>query len=297
MSFSLDTKYEICECKIKNNCCKDAQLYGMILFSQTITPDLLKLTTENVVAINLLNQLSNDILGVNFTIGENINSYFAFLDKQRLEKIYDRFFIKVNGKLDLSISAVITENTCCKYAFLRGVFLAAGYVANPAKRYHFDISTPYYSLAKKLEKFMIDLSFPVKTVVRNSNYVVYMKESAAIERFLCYIGANSAAFSFMDSKIYKEMNNYNNRVNNTKLHNLDKTIGKSVEQVNAIEKIKNTIGFESLDSDLQYVAQLRLDNPAKSLNELVVICDGKFSRSGLNRRFNKLVEISTAIGE
>ena len=47
MSFSLDTKYEICECKIKNDCCKDAQLYGMILFAQTISLDILKLTTEN----------------------------------------------------------------------------------------------------------------------------------------------------------------------------------------------------------------------------------------------------------
>jgi len=297
MSFSLDTKYEICECKIKNDCCKDAQLYGMILFAQVISPSLLKLTTENVVAINLLNQLANDVCGVNFSIGENVNSYFAFLDDKRLEKLYDKFFISVNGKIDLSISAVITENTCCKYAFLRGVFLAAGYVANPAKRYHFDISTPYYSLAKKLEKFMLELDFPVKTVVRNSNYVVYMKESAAIERFLCYVGANTAAFSYMDSKIYKEMNNYNNRINNTKLHNLDKTIGKSVEQVNAIEKISSTIGIETLDTDLQFVAKLRLDNPAKSLNELVAICDNKFSRSGLNRRFNKLVEISKMIGE
>ncbi len=297
MSFSLDTKYEICDCKIKNDCCKDAQLYGMVLFAQTISPSVLKLTTENVVAINLLNQLANDVCGLNFSIGENINSYFAYLDGQRLEKLYDKFYIMVNGKIDLSISAVITENSCCKYAFLRGVFVAAGYVANPAKRYHFDISTPYYSLAKKLEKFMLDLDFPVKTVVRNSNYVVYMKESAAIERFLCYVGANSAAFSFMDSKIYKEMNNYNNRINNTKLHNLDKTINKSVEQVNAIEKIQKTVGFDSLEPDLVYVAKLRLDNPAKSLNELVTICDGKFSRSGLNRRFNKLVEISKSIGE
>ena len=295
MSFSLDTKFDICDCKIKNDCCKEAELYGVVLFAQTITTELLKLTTENVIAINLLNQLASEVVGVNFTIGENVNSYFAYLDKDRLEKVYDKFFIMVNGKIDLSISAVITENTCCKYSFLRGVFLAAGYVANPSKRYHFDISTPYYSLAKKLEKFMADLGFPVKTVVRNSNYVVYMKESAAIERFLGYIGANSAVFAFMDSKIYKEMNNYNNRINNTKLHNLDKTIVKSVEQVNAIEKIKNSLGLESLDDDLQYVAKLRLENPAKSLNELILLCNGKFSRSGLNRRLNKLVEISLAI--
>ena len=292
MSFSLDTKIEICEYKNKKDCCKAAQLYGMILFSQTVTPSLLKITTENVVAVNLINQLANDVVGVNFSIGEYMNSYYAYADGNRLDKLYDKFYFLANGKLSHSISAVVTENTCCKYAFLKGAFLAGGYVANPSDRYHLEISTPYYSLSKNLDRFLKDLKFPSKTVVRNSNYIVYMKESASIERFLCLIGANSAAFAFMDAKIYKEMNNYSNRINNTKLHNIEKTLNKSVEQVRAIEFIKNNYGLESLDDDLEYVARLRLENPDKSLNELVMLCDNKFSRSGLNRRLNKIIEIS-----
>ena len=88
MSFSFDTKCEICDDVFKSRCCKAAQLYGMTLFSQQLNLEQLKLTTENVVVINVLNDLANDILGFNFNIGENVNSYFAYLDGKRLEKLY-----------------------------------------------------------------------------------------------------------------------------------------------------------------------------------------------------------------
>lgn len=297
MSFSSDTKYEICDSKIKKKCCKVSQLYGMVLFAQNVNDTVVKINTENVVAINLVNQLANDVFGINFSIGEYLNSYFAYLDGKRLEELYESFFISVNGKISHSISAVLTESMCCKYAFLRGAFLVGGYVANPSDRYHLEITTPYYSLAKNLNSFLHELDFPSKTVVRNSNYVVYLKESAAIEKFLCLIGANTAAFSFMDVKIYKEMNNYTNRINNTKIHNIEKTLNKSVEQVKAIELIKSKGGFDSLDEDLVFAAKIRLENPDKSLNELVDLCDNKFSRSGLNRRLKKIVEISQQFEE
>ena len=297
MSFSFDTKCEICENTLKKECCKTAQFYGMLLFAQNVSIDKLKLTTENVVVINVLNELANDILGINFNIGENTNSYYAYLEGKRLLDLYDKFYILVNGKINLSVSGAITENACCAYAFLKGAFLSGGYISNPENSYHFEISTPYYTLAKGLESFMRRLDFPAKTVVRKSNYVVYMKGSEHIERFLCHVGANSSAFSFMDTKIFKEMNNYSNRLNNTKLHNIEKTLNKSVEQVKAINLIESKIGLNTLDSDLAFAAKLRKENPDKSLNELVVICENKLSRSSLNRKLNKLTEIASKLGE
>lgn len=292
MSFSFDTKCEMCESKFKKDCCKVAQLYGMILFAQHISETELKISTENVIVINVLNTLANDVLGINFNIGENINTYFATLSGDRLSVLYDKFYINIKGRIDLTVSHVITENSCCAYSFLKGAFLSSGYVSNPQNRYHFEISTPYYTLAKALESFMKRLDFSVKTVVRKSNYIVYMKDSESIERFLCHTGANSAAFSLMDVKIYKEMNNYSNRINNTKIHNIEKTLNKSVEQIKAINYIEQKIGISSLDEDLYEAADLRLKNPDKSLNELVSISSNRFSRSGLNRKLNKITEIA-----
>lgn len=297
MSFSFDTKCELCEIKLKNDCCKLSQLYGMILFAQHIGNDVLKLSTENVLVVNTLNELTNDVAGVYFTIDETVNSYTLGIGGAGLKKLYDIMYISVNGKIDLSVSGAITENDCCKDAFLRGAFLAGGYTSNPESSYHFEISTPYYTLAKSMRDFMSRLDFPVKIVVRKSNYVVYMKDSEAIERFLYRVGAKTSAFSFVDTKIQKEMNNYSNRVNNTKLHNIEKTLNKSVEQVKAIYIISEKIGLDSLEEDLKFAARLRVDNPDKSLNELVRISDNRFSRSSLNRKLNKLTEIASKFGE
>lgn len=295
MSFSLDTKYEMCELYLKKECCKASQLYGMCLFSQHISDDLLKLTTENVMVINVLNLLANDILDLNFLMDENANSYYAMLTGDVLSKLYNEFGIDIDNELTVNTS--ILSNSCCVYSFLRGAFLAGGYVSNPQKRYHFEISTPFYSLAKSLVAFMKKIDFPAKMVVRKSNYVVYMKDSTAIEQFLCLTGANTSGFAVMDAKIYKEVNNNQNRVNNVRLHNIEKTINKSVEQVQSIEKIKKYMGLDALEPELQVIAEIRLSNPDKSLNELVSVLDNRFSRSGLNRRLNKLIEIASDLGD
>ena len=297
MSFSFDTKFEICESIPKNECCKASMLYGMVLFAQQLSLEQFKLSTENVVVVNVLNDLANSILNFNFNIDESSNGYFAQISDQRLKLLFDKFYIDVCGKINYSISSVITEKKCCCYSFLKGAFLSGGYIANPENRYHFEISTSYYSLAKSLESFMQRLGFPAKSVVRKASYVVYMKDSEQIENFLCYIGANAAAFSIMNVKISKEMNNYSNRLNNTKLHNIEKTLNKSVEQVKAIMLIQQKVGFDFLQDDLVEIAKLRLQYPDKSLNELVLLCGNKYSRSGLNRRFNKLIELASKIQE
>lgn len=297
MSFSFDTKCELCTIKPKNDCCRLSQLYGMMLFAQNITYDSLKITTENVLIVNLLSELAEKVAGVYFVIDETVNLYTLEIKGKALRKLYDILFIDVNGKIDLQISGAITENDCCTDSFLRGAFLIGGYTSNPENSYHFEISTPYHTLAVSMQDYMHRRGFPVKMVVRKSNYVLYLKDSEEIEHFLYSVGAKKSAFSFIDMKIQKEMNNYSNRVNNTKLHNIEKTINKSVEQVKAIKKISDKMGLDMLDADLIVAAKLRSENPDKSLNELVVLSGNKFSRSGLSRRLNKLTEIASKLGD
>ena len=163
--------------------------YGMILFAQNIGSDALKITTENVLVVNKLNELSDSVLGIYFNVDETVNLYTLEIDGERLKKLYDVMYIDVNGKIDLTVSGALTENDCCVDAFLRGAFLIGGYTSNPENSYHFEISTPYYTLAKSMRDFMLRLDFPVKTVVRKSNYIVYMKDSESIEKFFIQSGS------------------------------------------------------------------------------------------------------------
>ena len=99
----------------------------------------------------------------------------------------------------------------------------------------------------------------------------------------------------MNIKIEKETNNNNNRMDNCAAYNMDKTLNKAVEQIQAIERIEKSIGFESLAADLQFVAKLRKDNPTDSLTLLVEKSEGKISKPSISRKLNKIIEIAKNI--
>ena len=45
-------------------------------------------------------------------------------------------------KLDAqgTVNGLVVQNTCCKRAFIRGAFMAAGSITDPVKAYHFEIA-------------------------------------------------------------------------------------------------------------------------------------------------------------
>lgn len=296
MSFTYDTKCELCGVMPKKACCKLSELYGMLLFSQQIGENHFKTTTENVLIVNKMNELANEVCNMYLNVNETMSLYSLSANGARCKRLYDTMYMDLNGKLNLSVSAVITENKCCKSSFLRGAFLIGGYASAPEGKYHLEISTPYFTLARSLRYFLQQMGFPARSVLRKSNYIVYIKDSEQIQKFLYLIGARISSFSVADAKIQKEVSNYGNRINNTKLHNIEVTIDKAVEQIKAINRISETIGLDSIDAELAYAAKLRLDNPDKSLSELIEISDKKWSRSGLNRRLKKLCELAEALG-
>ncbi|MBO5495101.1 MAG: DNA-binding protein WhiA, partial [Eubacterium sp.] len=71
---------------------------------------------------------------------------------------------------------------------------------------------------------------------------------------------------------------------------IDKTVKASFVHIEAIEKIKTKKGLDYLKPDLMSIAKLRVDNPEASLSELAALSG--LSRSGVNHRLAKLVEIS-----
>ena len=58
------------------------------------------------------------------------------------------------------------------------------------------------------------------------------------------------------------------------------------------EKIKEAGEFSSLADDLKQVANLREDNPESSLKEIGELCSPSMSRSAVNHRLKKLIEIA-----
>ena len=119
-----------------------------------------------------------------------------------------------------------------------------------------------------------------------------MKEGAAIVDFLNIIGAHKALMEFENVRILKEMRNSINRKVNCEAANIKKTVSAASRQVEDIQYIRDTIGFESLSENLAEMAKVRLAHPDVPLKELGGLLETPLGKSGVNHRLRKLSEIA-----
>ncbi len=297
MSFSFEVKEEICRIDERNPDDLMAELAGMVLFGQVVESDQLKIVTENVLVINRLQRLSSLVENSVFMMDETANAYTATMEGEVLHRFYNALGISEDQKLSHQVPEALIRTGKQFAAFLRGAVLGGGYFSDPASGYHFELVTPYYSLAKSALALLNKHQSGFRMVVRRSNYVIYLKDSQKIYDLLYILGARSSAFELMNIKIEKETNNNNNRIDNCASYNLDKAMNKSVEQIKAIHHIEKTIGLSALADDLAYVATLRKSNPTETLTGLAGLCEGKMSKPSLSRKLNKIVEIANKLKE
>lgn len=186
----------------------------------------------------------------------------------------------------------LVKNPCCKKAFLKGVFLGSGCIVNPNSDYHFEVTTKLKSYANFVCQIMNEFSLSPKIIKRNSNYVVYIKESDQIAVLLAVLGANKALLEYENIRIGKSIKNDINRTVNCETANLTKIVEAAVKQQEAIAKLKKTNKFASLNDKLKEIANLRLKYPEDSLDELKEKCSYKISKSGVYHRLNKIVKLA-----
>ena len=127
--------------------------------------------------------------------------------------------------------------------------------------------------------------------------MIYFKDSEEIEDFLTKCGAPSSAIAVMEAKVEKELRNRVNRQVNCETANLSKTVDAAQRQIAAIERLIGRSSFDSLPDKLKEAARLRMDYPEAALGELAAAAPFRVSRSGLNHRLAKLVDIAENPGE
>ncbi|OUQ15246.1 DNA-binding protein WhiA [Lachnoclostridium sp. An14] len=199
---------------------------------------------------------------------------------------------------DLSVvRSVVTQQACCRRAFLRGAFLASGSISDPERFYHFEIVCAAEAKARQLKEIMGTFGLDGKIVLRKRYYVVYIKEGSQIVDVLNVMEAPVSLMELENIRILKEMRNSVNRQVNCETANINKTVAASVKQIRDIEYIRDTMGFESLPENLEEMAQVRLLKPDATLKELGEALDPPVGKSGVNHRLRRLSEIAERLRE
>lgn len=295
MSYSQDLKNELCRKPPHCKSCPEALFYGMLLFSRSPGWDQALFVSENRCSAALFAQTAAELTGAIVTLRdpERIShrpAYMVWLeDDESREALLNRFF--PDGDRD-SIRPERLRKECCAMAFLRGAYLACGTMSDPQGEYHLEFGVPSEALGGDLMELLELYDLDFRPSIRGKSPIVYAKESNQIEDFLARIGASKAAMELMNLKIEKGLRNQVNRVTNCETANIDKTINASLEQIRRIRQLQESGELERLSAPLREAALLRLEHPDASLRELSELTGGAVSRSGLNHRLRRVMELA-----
>lgn len=191
----------------------------------------------------------------------------------------------------------LVQNTCCRRAYLRGSFLVAGSITNPEKAYHLEMAVLSEAYAGQLQELIADFGMDAKIIERKKYHVLYIKEGSQIVDFLNVVEAHVALMELENVRIVKEVRNSVNRQVNCETANISKTVTAAAKQIEDIRYLQCKMGFSQLADGLREVAELRLDYPDSSLQELGRMLPNPISKSGVNHRLRKISSIVEQLKE
>ena len=276
MSFSLEVKKELSKINNLNN--KQEIKYELIGYwisnNFIIEKRMAKFSTENEYNINRYSKLLRNIDINDFSIDIQGKVYTISFNKNKLENIQ----MDVDDKVEMNLIKAV----------LRGSFLGSGSINNPENNYHLEVEFTEEVMAEKIKRILSDYEINMK-VMKN---ILYLKDGEQISKFLAFIGASKSMLQFEEIRVQRHMNNKINRIVNCETANLNKVINASVEQINAIKKLKETGEFKKLDNSLKEIAELRLEHPDMSLESLGKLLKEPIGKSGVNYRLKKIIQLS-----
>ena len=276
-----------------------AEAYGLLLFSRLLDPHRGVYRTSQGCVARRAAELISACCGVYVNVisppdeNEGRGSYIVEVPfTEQRAAINERF-----GRECSLIDREFLPDDSCRAAFISGAFLAAGTVSDPEKSFHLEISAHDSELCAQLCSVMQEMGMNARALTRKNGCSAYIKGSADIELLLGEMGATGAYMEVIEVRINREVNNKANRTTNCDSANITKTVTAAAEQLAAIKKIESVSGLASLPDELRLLAQLRLDNPESTLRELGESLEPKLSRSGVNHRLQKIMEIARDMGD
>ncbi len=158
----------------------------------------------------------------------------------------------------------LLQRRCCRAAYLRGAFVAAGSVSAPRAPGHLEIRVPEPEGALLVQRVARTDGIPLQVTARRGHAVAYAKGKPTIRELLAHIGAHDAVLSLDEAEVISRTRERANRATNCDQANLVRLGAAARAQAEAIA----ALDLDDLDTHLRQVADLRLRHPDLSLAEL-----------------------------
>ncbi len=309
MSFTADVKEELSRVEPVCSHCERATLAALVHLEGSLRLTgqgrmSLEVDTDSPSVARLMVKLLHAIYGLRteLTVRRSVlhktPNYLISVPMQRdLPDALRDLGVLSDAGLDAGIDPALVAKRCCRAAYLRGAFLASGFIASPKGDFHFEITVQNEHLAQDLSALMDEAGLHANIMQRRSNYIVYMKSGSSISEFLALVGAHQSALAMENVRVIKSVRNDVNRRVNAELANQQKASDASIEQIMAIRRVVDKVGMDNLPPALQEFIRLRVAHPDATLKELGQYADPPLSKSAVYHRVRRIEELDGRSGE
>ncbi len=291
MAFLSDIKNELCATLPKSACCRKSLLLGILVSRGEMCDGKVHLRIADgqvlSLAVHLVKeQLGRDAQELPRAHGGRVRT-LCFQSTTAKD-----FLLSLEEELD---KARFLRCPSCSHAFLRGLFLAGGYVTNPTKAYRLELSLG--ARAEIISGFLSrELDLSGKLSNRREETLLYFKDSTAIEEMMTMLGLSGATFHLMNSKIEKQFRNEANRRANCEAGNINRSVEAASRITAILRRLEREKLLSSLPDELEDAAKIRLEHPEASLSQLAAMMTPPITKSGLNHRLRKITEYAALLG-
>ena len=314
MSYTALVKNELVSVPELQTECELAQLSALIRVSGTLSMHgpgkfAVRIVTETGTVARTVISSSRRL----FDLGTSVEYRRSIMHKKRnylleisnqdsLAEALSALGIYIPGEgLVSGIPKSVIRTKQAQRAFLRGAFMAGGFLAEPLKDFHLEIAVSGERFATELVKLMGSIGVKARLNHRNRHtnalmrtreiYAVYLKSSDDIIKFLREIGAPTMARAIAFTRVQKHYRNNVNRVVNAEMANQTRSSNAAADQLALIEKAEKLIGLRALPPAVRDFCLARKDNPELSLSALGESFEPPVSKSAMYHRLLRLEKI------
>ena len=310
MSFTAQVKDE--HSRVEGACpgCAYAQLSAIVRVCGTLSfrgPGRysIRVSTETGAVARTMIKLTHELfdletrLTVRHSNLHKVRNYLIEIPEQdEMEADLVRLGILVPGRgLAQGVPVQLLQRRCCRASFIRGAFMAGGFVADPRGDFHLEIAVTGERFAQEIIELIGEHGITARLNRRRGAYAIYLKSFDDVVKLLRVMGAARSARAIENVRQVKQAINDVNRRVNAETANLSRTTNAAGTQLELIAEAERIIGLRQLPPAVREFCELRRENPELSLGDLGALASPPTKKSGMYHRLLRLRALVEAARE
>lgn len=309
MSFTAEVKDELSRIEAKDNKINGAELSALMSLCGTIVLQgrgaySVRMTTETGAVARMLMRLPQQIFNLRpqlITRRSNLHKTHNYLLEIVSEPALGKALQEM-GILDASeqiidgVAPQYMQISAYRKAYLRGAFMATGFIANPRTTFHVEFNIANEAKARDICYILLQEGIDAKMNARRAGYVIYIKNYTTIVKLLLAMGAVRTAKALSNAHKMKEIKNKVNRQVNAEMANANRASEAAASQLEMIDFLYKKGLVDSMSDVLAQFCEMRKSYPEETLTQLGKRMNPPATKSALYHRLVRLEKLARANG-